>query len=92
MSRVGVFGVLDGFSGSGTNRQRMNKPIVAMRVMRPKIPDNPAKPPKNGAMKKAPPKAIPILAPIPAFALVRTSGLVRSAIKAKTAELMAPAP
>ena len=79
-------------SGFGTVVSTKTKLANERTAIIKNIPFNPSHSPKNGAAPKARAKAIPTLAPNAAFARVRTSGRVKSAIKANTVELIAPVP
>ena len=71
------------FSGFGTIFNKKIKLTIESNVINQKIPSKPIDSPKIVAIAKAEAKAIPILIPIAALALVLTSGLVKSAIRAK---------
>ena len=80
------------FSGFGTYFNNKIKLITERKVINQNIPSKPIDSPKIDETANAKAKAIPILIPIAALALVLTSDLVRSAIKANIVELIAPVP
>jgi len=79
-------------SGFGTTVNTKTKLTADRSAIIQNIPSKPIHSPKKGAAPKATAKAMPILIPIAALARVLTSGLVKSAIKANTVELIAPVP
>tara|TARA_Y100001970_G_C13861180_1_gene664192 strand:- start:8 stop:541 length:534 start_codon:yes stop_codon:yes gene_type:complete len=80
------------FSGLGTIFNNKIKLTTERTVINQKIPSKPIDSPKIEETANASANAIPILMPIAAFALVLTSDLVRSEIKANIVELIAPVP
>ena len=79
-------------STSGTPFRRIPMLTIVMAEMSQNNPSNPNAWERKGADSMAIPKEIPMLPPRKALARVRTSGRVKSAIRAKIAELTAPAP